>query len=95
MINKKKLIENIVNLPPINQNTEIDQKKTLAENWFVNLRDQICKDFTKIEYNFKINNNNSEKVSNEIEKALSYQYKKNTISILKKLNIESFIFENF
>ena len=35
------------------------------------------------------------KVSNEIEKALSYQYKKNTISILKKLNIESFIFENF
>ena len=35
------------------------------------------------------------KVSNEIEKALSYQYKENTISILKKLNIESFIFENF
>ena len=35
------------------------------------------------------------KVSNEIEKALSYKYKKNTISILKKLNIESFIFENF
>ena len=33
------------------------------------------------------------KVSNEIEKALSYQYKKNTISILKKLNIESFVFE--
>ena len=35
------------------------------------------------------------KVSYEIEKALSYQYKENTISILKKLNIESFIFENF
>ena len=35
MINKKKLIENIVNQPPINQNTEIDKKKTLAENWFV------------------------------------------------------------
>ena len=35
------------------------------------------------------------KVSNEIQKALSYQYKKNTISILKKLNIEIFIFENF
>ena len=35
------------------------------------------------------------KISNEIEKALSYQYKENTISILKKLNIESFIFENF
>ena len=35
------------------------------------------------------------KVSNEFEKALSYQYKENTISILKKLNIESFIFENF
>ena len=35
------------------------------------------------------------KVSNEIEKALGYEYKENTISILKKLNIESFIFENF
>ena len=35
------------------------------------------------------------KISNEIEKALSYQYKENTISILKKLNIESFVFENF
>ena len=63
MINKKKLIENILNQPPINQNTEIDQKKILAENWFVYLRDQICNDFTKIEYNFKINNKNSEKVS--------------------------------
>ena len=63
MINKKKLIENILNQPPINQNTEIDKKKTLAENWFVNLRDQICNDFTKIEYNFKIKNNNSEKVT--------------------------------
>ena len=63
MINKKKLIENIVNQPPINQNTEIDKKKTLAENWFINLRDQICNNFTKIECNFKINNNNSEKFS--------------------------------
>ena len=54
MINKKKLRENILNQPPINQNTEIDKKKTLAEKWFVNLRDQICNDFTKIEYNFKI-----------------------------------------
>ena len=42
-----------------------------------------------------ISNLNHIKVSNEIEKALSYQYKKNTISILKKFNIESFIFENF
>ena len=63
MINKKKLIKNILNQPPINQNTEIDKKKTLAENWFVNLRDQICNGFTKIEYSFKKNNNNSEKVS--------------------------------
>ena len=50
MINKKKLIENISNQPPINQNTKIDQKKTLAEKWFDNLRDQICNKFTKIEY---------------------------------------------
>ena len=35
------------------------------------------------------------KVSNEIEKALSYQYKENTISILKKIKIESFVFEKF
>ncbi len=35
------------------------------------------------------------KISNEIEKALSYHYKENTISILKKLNIESFVFEKF
>ncbi len=35
------------------------------------------------------------KIFNEIEKALSYQYKENSISILKKINIESFIFENF
>ena len=34
------------------------------------------------------------KITNEIEKALNYQYKQNTISILKKINIESFIFEN-
>ena len=33
------------------------------------------------------------KISNEIEKGLSYHYKENTISILKKLNIESFVFE--
>ena len=62
MINKKKLIENILNQPPINQKTKIDHKKTLAEKWFVNLRDQICNNFAKIECNFKINNN-SEKVS--------------------------------
>ena len=62
MINKRKLRENILNQPPINQNTEIDKKKTLAEKWFVNLRDQICNNFAKIEYNFKINNT-SEKVS--------------------------------
>ncbi len=42
-----------------------------------------------------ISNLKYKKISNEIEKALSYQYKKNTISILKKLNIESFIFEKF
>ena len=35
------------------------------------------------------------KVFNEIEKAIGYQYKENTISILKKLNIESFVFEKF
>ena len=32
MINKKKLIENILNQPSINQNTKIDKKKILAEN---------------------------------------------------------------
>ena len=42
-----------------------------------------------------ISNLKQKKVSNEIEKAIGYQYKENTISILKKLNIESFIFENF
>ena len=35
------------------------------------------------------------KISNEVEKALSYQHKENTISILKKLKIESFVFEKF
>ena len=35
------------------------------------------------------------KISNEIEKAMGYQYKENTILILKKIKIESFIFENF
>ena len=58
MINKKILIKNIINQPPINQNTEIDKKKSLAEKWFKKLRDQICNDFTKIEHNFKLNNNN-------------------------------------
>ena len=42
-----------------------------------------------------ISNLKQKKVSNEIEKAIGYQYKENTISILKKLNIESFIFEKF
>ena len=73
MINKKKLIENILNQPPINQNTKIDQKKTLAEKWFVYLRDQICNEFTKIEYNFKINNN-SKKVS-EVKSSIFSQKK--------------------
>ena len=63
MINKKKLIENIIKQPLVNQNTEIDKKKTLAEKWFNELRDQICDDFEKIECNFKININNSDKVS--------------------------------
>ena len=62
MINKKNLRENILNQPPVNQNTEIDKKKILAEKWFVNLRDQICNNFAKIECNYKINNN-FEKVS--------------------------------
>ena len=39
--------------------------------------------------------NNLDVLTNEIEKALNYQYKQNTISILKKINIESFVFENF
>ena len=81
MINKKKLRENILNQPPINQNTEIDKKKTLAEKWFVNLRDQICNDFTKIEYNFKINNKKSEKVSDL--KSLSVKHTKSQPSGLK------------
>ena len=40
-----------------------------------------------------ISNLKHKKISNEIEKAFSYHYKENTISILKKLNIESFVFE--
>ena len=40
-----------------------------------------------------ISNLKHKKISNEIEKGLSYHYKENTISILKKLNIESFVFE--
>ena len=35
------------------------------------------------------------KISNEIKKTLSYQYKENAIFILKKLKIESFMFEKF
>ena len=35
------------------------------------------------------------KISNEIEKAIGYEYKENTISILKKIKIESFAFEKF
>ena len=42
-----------------------------------------------------ISNLKHKKISNEIEKALSYQYNDNTISILKKLKIESFVFEKF
>ena len=42
-----------------------------------------------------ISNLKQKKISNEIEKAFSYHYKENTISILKKLNIESFVFEKF
>ena len=42
-----------------------------------------------------ISNLKHKKISNEIEKALNYQYKENTISILQKLNIESFVFEKF
>ena len=40
-----------------------------------------------------ISNLKYKKISNEIEKAISYQYKENTISILKKIKIESFVFE--
>ena len=35
------------------------------------------------------------KISNEIEKAFNYHYKENTRSMLKKLNIEIFVFEKF
>ena len=42
-----------------------------------------------------ISNLKHKKISNEIEKAIGYQYKENTISILKKINIESFVFENY
>ncbi len=42
-----------------------------------------------------ISNLKYKKISNEIEKAIGYQYKENTISMLKKINIESFVFENF
>ena len=42
-----------------------------------------------------ISNLKYKKISNEIEKAIGYQYKENTISILKKIKIESFVFEKF
>ena len=42
-----------------------------------------------------ISNLKHKKISNEIEKASGYQYKENTISILKKIKIESFVFEKF
>ena len=42
-----------------------------------------------------ISNLKYKKISNEIEKAISYQYKENTIAILKKIKIESFVFEKF
>ena len=94
MINKKKLIENILNQPSINQNTKIDQKKTLAEKWFVYLRDQICNEFKKIEYNFKINNN-SKKVS-EVKSSIFSQKKwirdgggGGVMSIMKGVNIST------
>ena len=42
-----------------------------------------------------LSNLKHKKISNEIEKALSYQYKENTISILKKIKIGSFVYEKF
>ena len=42
-----------------------------------------------------ISNLKYKKISNEIEKAIGYQYKENTIAILKKIKIESFVFEKF
>ena len=42
-----------------------------------------------------ISNLKHKKISKEIDKAIGYQYKENTISILKKIKIESFIFEKF
>ena len=42
-----------------------------------------------------ISNLKHNKISNEIEKAIGYQYKENTILILKKIKIESFVFDNF
>ena len=48
-----------------------------------------------LENRYLISNLKHKKISNEIEKAFSYHYKENTISILNKLNIESFVFEKF
>ena len=42
-----------------------------------------------------ISNLKHKKISKEIDKAIGYQYKENTISILKKIKIESFVFEKF
>ena len=42
-----------------------------------------------------ISNLKYKKISNEIEKAIGYEYKENTILILKKIKIESFVFEKF
>ena len=82
------------------------KKKCLEDNLRIIRFIRFCSLFKSPVYpseymSFFLNNRNlisnlkHKKISNEIEKASGYQYKENTISILKKIKIESFVFENF
>ena len=62
--------------------SDIVSLDTLVKSFFLNNRNLIS-------------NLKHKKISNEIEKAIGYQYKENTISILKKIKIENFVFEKF
>ena len=63
MIDKKILIRNIINQPALNKKTNINVKKKLAEKWFVELRDDICTNFTNLEHNFQVQTYKRDKAS--------------------------------
>ena len=82
------------------------KKKCLEDNLRILRFIRFCSLFKYPIYPYKylsffLNNRNlisnlkHKKISNEIDKAIGYQYKENTISILKKIKIESFVFEKF